>query len=142
MQMVGCRLLWFEPARYWETVSEDLAGPEQALERLDELEERFWRGDHLCVSPRFQADDGKKLYVGLAGDHWLLMEVDADDCFSWAIGDPAATGTLWVYFPVDTEVSRKRLVPRATARQAVREWLASRRLAGELTWTDDYRLVD
>jgi hypothetical protein len=140
--MVGCRLLWFEPARYWETVSEEVAGPDQALTRLDELEDRFWGGEQLCVSPRLQLRSGKGLYVGLAEEHWLLMEVGTDDGeFTWALGNPAAEGTLWVYFPADTEVSRKRLVPRTEARRAVREWLESGRLGGGLVWTNDYRMV-
>jgi hypothetical protein len=136
------QLSWFEPARYWETLTEWLTTPEAVLARLDELESRFWVGEQLCVSPRVRADNGEELCIGLAGDHWLLEHVGTGDCeFSWAIGDPEAEGTLWVYSPADTEVSRKRLVPRAAAERAVREWLESKTLGGGLVWTDDYRAV-
>jgi hypothetical protein len=139
--MAKWQLLWSEPSRYWETLTEDIATADQAISRLEELE-RFWDGEQLCISPRLRAGDGEQMYVGLAGDSWLLMHVGTGDCeFSWAVGNLTADGTIWVYFPADTEVSRKCLVPRATAQQALREWLELGRLGGEIAWTDDYTVV-
>jgi hypothetical protein len=109
--MAGWQLLWFELSRYWETRAEWVATPADVVARLGELERRFWDGEQLCVAPQLRAANGEELYVGLAGDHWLLMHVGTGDGeYTWAVGDLDAPGTLRLHFPSATEVSRKTRV--------------------------------
>jgi hypothetical protein len=132
------KLHWFEPDRYWETISEDVSSADRVIDRLDELERRFWKGPQLCVAPTIELSSGDTMQVGLAGSHWLLIHSRAGSkkC-SWAVSDTQMDGTIWVHFPADTEVSRQQLVPKPQAQRAIREWFEAGRLGGGLHWMHD-----
>jgi len=55
--------------------------------------------------------------------------------YSW--GNANAAGTVPFYFDQWTEFPKSALIPAATAESAIREWLASGKLAKNVHWVQD-----
>ena len=60
-----------------------------------------------------------------------------DDESVTSLGDRDAQGTTAFWFGDYTETSRKFLILRETALQAVKEWVESGRLTDRVTWTNE-----
>ncbi len=82
----------------------------------------------------------ERLSVGLGNGLWVLFYLPVDEEKGSAknsLGDPNAKGSVTFFFGDHTLISRKHLVPKQQAVEAIRQWLETGRIDGGMRWTSE-----
>jgi hypothetical protein len=107
------------------------------LTRIQELGRKYSARLGASYAVDVIQPNGDRLHVGIGNGQWILSFTPGDDrcgCLT-SLGDERATGTVVFWFGGWTEMSRKYLVPRDAALQAVREWVERGTLSNAINWT-------
>jgi len=121
---------------------------EALLGRLDELREQYGPRLGIPYSVDLLRTEGavpddpttvERLSVGLGDDDgWMLFWFPAEDAQAplSAVGDESAEGSVVFWFGDWSLLSRKYLVPRSAALEAIRAWFEEGVLSDVVAWTD------
>lgn len=75
--------------------------------------------------------------VGLGDEEWMLFVYSEDrNLIASAFGDENAEGDVAFFFGDFTELSRKYLIPRDAALEAIQTWWETGKLSTKVGWTD------
>jgi Immunity protein Imm1 len=115
------------------------------IDRLEGLRARYTPMVGCPFTVDVVKDDGgleseeyrARLSVGLGDGEWIVIYNPGLDKGLWlySLGDETATGFAPFFFGQWSELSRKYLVPKETALEAVRIWYEDGRLTDAVAWT-------
>jgi hypothetical protein len=112
------------------------------IQRLDELAAHY---EPIC-GIAYAVDltrEGGRLAVGMSHEGWMLSFFPANDGTPLnSVGDRAAAGSVSFFFGDHTPMSRKYLIPRSLAMQALADWWERGVPSPAVAWTEESFFLD
>jgi hypothetical protein len=79
----------------------------------------------------------ESMSIGIGDGEWILFYYPGDGSEHGSVGDDSAVGNTTFYFGDWTSLSRRYLVPKRAAIEAVRNWIETGEVGGSLRWTTE-----
>jgi hypothetical protein len=110
---------------------------ETLMNRLEEIRVKYTSLLGMPYAVDLIREPTGRLSVGIGDHEWILCFFPAEGSPLYSLGDESAEGRVLFYFGDHTRMSRRYLIPRSDAVDAIKEWFNSGLLSDAVNWTDE-----